>query len=84
VKAAFTRAYNKESHLTPYATGAAPKKGQKRSADEDGEIYDSEPEDNGASEQGAEPSDEDDDALGRDTMIKVTPPSLPSLLHNVS
>ena len=72
-KAAFTRQYNKECHLTPYATGAAPRRKRGRGGVTPGaeeELEEGEGEE-GALAPGSD-SEEDDEGLGRDTMIKVT------------
>ncbi|KAK6167429.1 hypothetical protein SNE40_021461 [Patella caerulea] len=73
-KAAFTRTYNKECHLTPYATGAAPKKKRGRGAgDEDGEeLLKMEGEEDGGT---AISDDEEDNGLETDTMIKAKKPA---------
>lgn len=63
VKAAFTRAYNKSSALTPFAVGAAPKKKTVASQDE-GFI-------DGEEDEGTVSDDEDADNLDNDRMIKV-------------
>ncbi len=71
VKAAFTRAYNKESHLTPYSTGAAPKKGRRRggvaATDDLDEL------EGGYEEGGTQPEEdeEEEEDVTTDTMIKV-------------
>lgn len=64
VKAAFTRLYNKESHMSPYAAVAAPKKkvGAAK-ADEYGE------------DDEIEEDEEEDDSIGNDAMIKVKKPN---------
>jgi len=70
VKAAFTRSFNKTVHLTPYSTGAAPKKRGRQAAraDEDAEdIYD-EPEQAGDEKRDSENSDDD---ISTDRMIVV-------------
>lgn len=63
VKAAFTRAYNKESHLTPYSLQVV-KKSRKGAVDPElvGEL-------NGESQ--VEEEEEGDDVLTADAMIKV-------------
>ncbi|KAL8584248.1 hypothetical protein ACOMHN_034933 [Nucella lapillus] len=69
-KAAFTRQYNKESHMTPYATGEATKKKRGRGTTTPEEDYGM-----GEGEEGGPPpetdSEKEDDGLERDTMIKV-------------
>ena len=69
-KAAFTRQYNKECHLTPYATGAAPRRKRGRGGVTPGAEEELE---EGEGEEGAlAPGSDSDEGLGRDTMIKVT------------
>jgi len=69
VKAAFTRSFNKTVHLTPYSTGAAPKKrGRPAAADEDVEdVYDE------LEQAGTEKMDsaDSDDDIAADRMIVV-------------
>lgn len=60
VKAAFTRAYNKESHLTPYSLQVV-KKSRKGAVD---------PELLGEPDSESQVQEEDDDGLGADGMIK--------------
>ena len=62
VKAAFTRTYNKDVHLAPYATGSVAKKRRVVVEEEIGEE--------GAAESGEE-SNNDDDDITKDSMIKV-------------
>lgn len=62
VKASFTRAYNKESHLTPYSLQIV-KKGRRGAADADLGL---DPE----NEQGQE-EEEEEEGLTVDAMIKV-------------
>lgn len=66
VKAAFTRAYNKEVHLTPYSLQVVKKSrrgGESELAGEDGEIV-------------VQESEEDEgEGLQKDAMIKVGPPA---------
>ncbi|ESP02654.1 hypothetical protein LOTGIDRAFT_138092 [Lottia gigantea] len=72
-KAAFTRTYNKECHLTPYATGQTTKKkrGKGGGASEDeGDLLKMEGEDDDAAT--VDSGDEEGDALENDTMIKVS------------
>ena len=64
VKAAFTRAYNKEGHMTPYAAGQI-KKGRAKEVSE--EAYGDEEED----QQDADQDSEQDDDPTMDAMIKV-------------
>lgn len=68
VKAAFTRAYNKEVHLTPYSLQVVKKGrrgggGESELAGEDGEnvVHESE--------------EEEEEGLQKDAMIKVGPPA---------
>lgn len=63
-KAAFTRAYNKESHMTPYSTGILSKK-HNRSAQVSDNFFNE--------EDAADNQEEDDntDNIEIDTMIKV-------------
>ena len=67
VKAAFTRAYNKEIVL-PYATGGGPV-GRKRAAAASDELLDEEEED------AVEENEEDDDDIAADAMIKAKKPA---------
>ena len=62
VKAAFTRAYNKESHATPFAVVSVTKK-KKKKAGGDEETYGDDDE--------IEESEEEDDDITKDAMIKV-------------
>lgn len=74
MKAAFTRAYNKEVHLTPYATVAVAKKGQRRGESTNQEDYELETgEDSTAVEESEHSGDED---ITADSMIKVRTHSL--------
>ncbi|XP_070209411.1 replication factor C subunit 1-like isoform X2 [Littorina saxatilis] len=68
-KAAFTRQYNKETHLTPYATGAVAKK-KRGGAGAEEDLGTEE----GEEGQVAPPADdsEDEDTLDKDTMIKAS------------
>lgn len=61
VKAAFTRAYNKESHLTPYSLQVV-KKSRKGAVD---------PELVGELDNESQFQEEEDDGLTADAMIKV-------------
>lgn len=68
VKAAFTRAYNKEVHLTPYSLQVVKKSrrgggGESELAGEDGENVVQESE------------EEEEEGLQKDAMIKVGPPA---------
>ncbi|XP_025091531.1 replication factor C subunit 1-like [Pomacea canaliculata] len=65
-KAAFTRQYNKESHLTPYATGVVSKKRKKRAADVTEDLEEEEGGVRSVSDS------EEDEGLEVDTMIKVS------------
>ena len=66
MKAAFTRAYNKESHLLPYAPVTAVKKGRRGNVAEDmGEDYDQ-----GETQDIEEKQDSDED-ISKDMMVKV-------------
>ena len=66
-KAAFTRSYNKEVHMTPYATGTMSKKKRGGGAGaEDMEGYGEE------GEAAAAESEEEEEGLENDTMIKVS------------
>ncbi|XP_053382559.1 replication factor C subunit 1-like [Mercenaria mercenaria] len=66
-KAAFTRTYNKEVHMTPYSTGAATKKKRGGGANTDElELLGNEEEGGGAVEE----EEEEGDDLETDTMIK--------------
>jgi len=70
VKAAFTRSYNKTIHLTPYSTGAVPKKrGRQAVGDEDDteDIYDQLEQ----AETEKRGSDDSDDDISADRMIMV-------------
>ena len=70
-KAAFTRTYNKEVHLTPYATGTLTKKGRGGGAPV-GEDYGLEGEDEGEGTTAVPESDEENsNDLELDSMIKV-------------
>ena len=69
MKAAFTRTYNKETHLTPYAFGAA-KKGRGRGGGGGGEEM-LELEGEGETSVMAEEEEEDEDDFSKNTMIKV-------------
>ena len=74
-KAAFTRQYNKEIHLTPYATGAAGgRKRKARGAPMEEEVLGLE-EETGEGDGLNPPSDEEEEEEGieTDTMIKVIP-----------
>jgi len=64
VKAAFTRAYNKEVHLTPYATGTIAKKKRVATVPDELGADDTVPSD--------EEDDEDDTDITKDSMIKVS------------
>ena len=68
-KAAFTRQYNKEVHMTPYSTGAVAKKKRGGGAGADLETLGEEGEDGGGAEDDVE--EENGDDLETDTMIKV-------------
>ena len=71
MKAAFTRSYNKAVHLTPYSTGAAPKKRGRQAAgfDEDTEdVYDETEQQMEVEKKDAEDSDDD---IATDRMIVV-------------
>lgn len=62
MKAAFTRAYNKESHLTPYSLQAV-KKGKRGAPEADLTAMDG--------EQDSQQPEEDEEEPGADAMIKV-------------
>ncbi|XP_038051996.1 replication factor C subunit 1-like isoform X1 [Patiria miniata] len=67
VKGAFTRAFNKEGHMVPYAYGDISKKGKGAMATDAMEGY-------GEGEEGAETvieEDSDDDDISKNAMIKV-------------
>lgn len=64
MKAAFTRAYNKESHLTPYSLQAV-KKGRKGAVDPDLAL------DPDNDLQGQE-EEEEEETLNTDAMVKVS------------
>lgn len=69
VKAAFTRAYNKENRKTPYVIRAAPKKGRKGAAEQESQGFDEE----GTEQLSGELAGEnDDDNIENDAMIKTT------------
>jgi len=71
VKAAFTRSYNKAVHLTPYSTGAAPKKRGRQTAiaDEDAEgVYDETEQQMEVEKRDSEDSGDD---IATDRMIVV-------------
>jgi replication factor C subunit 1 len=68
VKAAFTRAYNKEAHMTPYAAGAV-KKGKSKDTTEDVEAAPDGDEDGLAGEEDDDEEQSEDPSL--DAMIKV-------------
>ena len=72
-KAAFTRTYNKEVHMTPYSTGAVAKK-RRGAAPVDTDDLLGEEEGGGGEGYGAAPEEEEeeDDSLEADTMIKVS------------
>ena len=70
MKAAFTRTYNKESHLTPYASGAT-KKGRGRGGGGGGGEDLLEMEGEGEETGMVEEEEEEEDDLTKDTMIKV-------------
>ncbi|XP_022300540.1 replication factor C subunit 1-like [Crassostrea virginica] len=73
-KAAFTRTYNKEVHLTPYATGTLTKKGRGGGAPV-GEDYGLEGEDEGEETAVVPESDEENsNDLELDSMIKAKKP----------
>lgn len=76
VKAAFTRAYNKESHLTPYSLQTV-KKSRKGSVDPDLAL-------NLDNDLQAQEEDEEEETHNMDAMVKVNykPPILRSLLSN--
>jgi hypothetical protein len=63
-KAAFTRTYNKEVHLTPYSTGIVTKKKRGGAAAVDNDMY-------GDEEEAPPSSDEEGEKIDLDTMIKV-------------
>lgn len=72
-KAAFTRQYNKESHLTPYATGVAVKKKRGRAAtttEDDLGTEEGEGDEGGVAP--ASDSEGEEDILETDTMIKAS------------
>lgn len=71
VKAAFTRAYNKEAHLTPYAASQVKVVRSKASAAEDLEGI----EGLDGEEAAAVEEEENDDDLAHDAMIKVKKPA---------
>ena len=64
MKAAFTRAYNKLTIKTPYATAAPAKRGRHQATSEDAAGDD-------AAADEEDDDDVDDDNVGTDTMIKV-------------
>jgi replication factor C subunit 1 len=66
-KAAFTRAYNKEVHMTPYATGNVAKKGRGRGGGAATDNPGLEEEESLVVE-----SEEEEEDISVDTMIKVT------------
>ena len=68
VKSAFTRTYNKECHLTPYATGNLTKK--KRGGGGGGTELEGLEGEDGEAAVNAE-SDEEEQGLSVDSMIKV-------------
>ena len=83
-KAAFTRQYNKESHMTPYAAVTGGKKGRGRGggggAGGDAELY-------GEEEEGAAPTDSDaenSDNPDADAMIKVITTNLSLTVKKVA
>lgn len=65
VKAAFTRAYNKDIHLTPFATGTAAKK-KRVDVSMDDELKEESPSGDEDDEN------EDDDDITKDSMIKIS------------
>ncbi|KAK2556430.1 Replication factor C subunit 1 [Acropora cervicornis] len=69
VKAAFTRAYNKENRKTPYVIRAAPKKGRKGAAEQESQGFDEEGMEQLSGEMAGE---NDDDNIENDAMIKTT------------
>ncbi|CAL1548583.1 unnamed protein product [Lymnaea stagnalis] len=79
-KAAFTRQYNKEIHLTPYATGSINKKRRTRGVamEEDEAVL--EEEGGGEETTGAEGESEkeEEESLEENTMIKAKKPSTSS------
>ena len=70
VKAAFTRTYNKEVHMTPYASGTVAKKGKRQNAGNSGDI-DEIDEETGEAGVASDAGENDDDDLNLDSMIKV-------------
>uniref|UniRef100_S4RTR9 Replication factor C subunit 1 n=1 Tax=Petromyzon marinus TaxID=7757 RepID=S4RTR9_PETMA len=74
VKAAFTRAYNKESHLTPYSLAVGPKKGRRGpgggGTNEEGEDFDGAEGDGAAAVPDSASEHEDDMDISADAMIK--------------
>ncbi|KAJ8321817.1 hypothetical protein KUTeg_000288 [Tegillarca granosa] len=71
-KAAFTRAYNKEVHMTPYATGVASKKKKGKGAAVDEEEIYMEGEGGGEGAPAGDSEDDEEDNVELDTMIKVS------------
>ncbi|XP_059158206.1 replication factor C subunit 1-like [Physella acuta] len=69
-KAAFTRRYNKEIHLTPYATGTVSKRKIRGTAMVEEEVF----EEDGGEERIAESEKEEDEDIEQDTMIKTKNP----------
>lgn len=65
VKAAFTRAYNKEAHLTPYSLQAVRASRHSLGASLDSEYSEDVPEEDSQSDE------KDQDAIETDAMIKV-------------
>jgi replication factor C subunit 1 len=68
VKAAFTRAYNKDSYMTPYACSTISKKSRGAAKGEEEGFGDEEDEENGA---GSEDEGENAEDVTKDAMIKV-------------
>ena len=69
VKAAFTRTYNKEAHLTPYAISSGPKKGKRKGGAGGGE---GELGEEGEEETGAVSEESEGEDVMADGMIKVS------------
>lgn len=70
MKAAFTRSYNKSVHLTPYSTGAAPKKRGRQTAGADEDVEDEYNEMEQMEVEKRDDEDSDDD-ISSDRMIVV-------------
>lgn len=71
MKAAFTRAYNKESHKTPYTIRAAPKKG-KKGGSEDSQALEEEGMNALEGTEQQQEDEEEDDSIENSAMIKAS------------